>query len=182
MLHNPIINVGKKIFNAGKELISKIDDKINKERLSIKTNKEGTITADAINISDKQFKILIKLIKSIKTRTDVKERAKLILKCYFDSNISRCARELDASRNTIRKWKIKWLKNQELLTKTEMDEPHKLKSTIIMVLSDEYRIGKPPSIKSEQVAVIIYLSLQDPSLLKLPISHWTARGLYYNFQ
>jgi hypothetical protein len=30
MLHNSIIDVGKKLFNAGKELISKIDDKINK--------------------------------------------------------------------------------------------------------------------------------------------------------
>jgi len=174
MLHNPIINVGKKLFNAGKELISKIDEKINKERLNIETNKDEIIVTNTINISDEQFKILRKLIKSIKIRTDVKARAKLIIKCYFDSNISRCASELNASRNTIRKWKRKWLKNQELLTKTEMEEPHKLKSKIIMVLSDECRTGKPPSIKSEQVAAIIYLSLQNPSLLKLPISHWTA--------
>lgn len=177
MLHNSIIDVGKKLFNAGKELISKIDDKINKERLNIEINKDETITANTINISDEQFKVLRKLIKSIKTRTDIKERAKHIVKCYFDSNISRCARELNASRNTIKKWKRKWLKNQCLLAKTELEEPHKLKSKIIMVLSDEYRSGKPPSIKSEQVAAIIYLSLQEPSLFKLPISHWTADTL-----
>lgn len=174
MLHNSIIDIGKNFFNAGKKLISKIDYKINKKCLNIEINKEETITTNTVNISDEQFRILRKLIKSIKTRTDVKERAELIVKCYFDSNISRCARELNTSRNTIKKWKRKWLKNQYLLTKAEMEEPHKLKSKIITALSDEYRTGRPSSIKSEQVAAIIYLSLQDPSLFKLPISHWTA--------
>lgn len=177
MLHKSIITNGKEIINNGKEFISKIKEKIKQKDINIERSEEKNIRT--FDISNRQFKILKALIKSIKTRRDVKTRAEIIFKFYFDNNISRCSRELKVSRKTVRKWKKKWMKNQNLLSRTEIEESHKLKRTIIMILSDDYRVGKPPIIKSEQVAAIIYLSLQEPKLFGLPISHWTAEKLKY---
>lgn len=175
MLHESIINAGKELINSGKEIISSIGEKIKQKHENTEVSK-GEV-AQTLDITNNQFKILKALIKSIKTRTDIKGRAELIIKCYFDNNISRCARELNISRKKVRKWKKKWLKNQNMLKKTELEEPHKLKCSIVLILSDSYRVGKPPVIRSEQVAAIIYISLQKPSLFKLPISHWTAEAL-----
>jgi transposase len=175
MLHKSIITTGKEIINNGKEFISKIIEKIELKTKKDEHTKEKYVKE--FDISNRQFKILKNLIKSVKTRTDVKKRAQIIFKYYFDNNISRCSRELGISRNTIRKWKKKWIRKQSLLLRTEIEEPHKLKSTVIMILSDDYRTGRPSRIKSEQVAAIIYLSLQEPNLFGLPISHWTAEKL-----
>lgn len=175
MLDKTIINTGRKLINSGKQLISLISKKIDQKEGNTKSNEVELI--QNIDISTSQFKILKNLIKSVKTRTDVKERAKLVVKCYFDDNVRRCSKELNTSRNRVRKWKNRWIANQNLLKRTELEEPHNLKNTVVKVLSDNYRIGRPPVIRSEQVATIIYLSLQYPSLFGLPISHWTAEKL-----
>jgi transposase len=170
-----IITTGKEFIKNQKEFISKIAEKIHQKNIKVESNEEQHI--QTFDISKRQFKILKTLIRSIKTRADVRERAKIVFKSYFDNNISRCSRELKVSRNTIRKWKNKWIKYQNLLLRTEIEEPHKLKSTIIKILSDDYRVGRPSIIKSEQVAAIIYISLQEPKLFGLPISHWTAEKI-----
>jgi hypothetical protein len=61
----------------------------------------------------------------------------------------------------------------EYLTKIENETPLKLKDEIIKILSDEQRSGKPPKFTDCQVAAIIALSLEDPSAIGLPFSHWT---------
>lgn len=178
MLKNPstIINTGKEIINKGKELFQKINEKVQSKEDDINRAENNDVIQN-IDVSNKQFKILTGLVKSIKTRTDVKERAELIIKCYFDNNISRCSKELKVSRKKVKKWRHRWKNNQNVLLRVETEEPHKLKSKIISVLSDSDRIGKPAIIKNEQIASIIYLSLQEPSAFGLPISHWTAEEL-----
>jgi transposase len=177
MFQDSIITTGKEIINKGKELFLKLTNKSKKDKESIDETTKNNNIDQTISISSKQFKILQDLIKSIKTRTDVKERARLIVKYYFDNNISRCTKELNTSRKKVKKWVTKWKNNQTVLDRTELKEIHNLKSQIISVLSDDYRTGKPPTIQSEQIAAIIYLSLQEPSEFGLPISHWTGDEL-----
>jgi transposase len=167
-----ILHKGKEIFNW---LLEKVENKNEKES----ENKELGILDNVIaeTITDRQRNILERLSRGHKTQASIKERATIILDSKETSNISHIALKNDVIRTTVRRWKERWIINQKRLNKIELEEPHKLKRAIISILSDANRSGKPPKFKSEQIATIVFISLQDPAILDVPISHWTAASL-----
>jgi hypothetical protein len=72
---------------------------------------------------------------------------------------------------------IKWKQNESILKRIEEIEPHNLKKIVLEVLSDKYRSGKPSKLKNEQIATIIFLSLQTPEKFNIPRSNWTSEVL-----
>lgn len=163
------------IIQKGKEIINSISKKIkNKENHQCKENNVKDVK---IAFTERQYQILDKLSKGIKTAECIKKRAGILIEYKESLNKSKTAKKLKTSRNRVTRWSNKWMKFQNELNQIELEEPHKLKKTIVSVLSDNWRSGKPPRITSEQVASIIFISLQKPELLGLPISHWTSKTL-----
>jgi hypothetical protein len=168
IMFNDILQKGKEIINS---LHEKIVNKraINEEKFEIK-NAE-------IKMSQRQERILEKLANGRKTQLCIKERAAILLELKINPVNSAISKKVVTSRNRVKRWRRKWIKKQNELNRIELEEPHKLKRTIIKILSDNERSGRPTKFKSEQVAGIIFLSLQEPKLLGLPLSHWTAESL-----
>ena len=163
------------ILQKGKEIFNNIHDKILKK--NEKSKGINVISKTEIEMSQRQIYILNKLSKGRKTQLCIKERATILLE-VIDTPINvDVAQKIETTRQRVGRWKNKWIKNQKEIFRIELEEPHKLKRTIIRLLSDNERSGKPPKFKSEQIASIIFLSLQEPKLLGLPISNWTAETL-----
>ncbi len=133
--------------------------------------------AKIIEATEKQKEILTKLSKSTHTAMHIKVRSQIIL----DSLSGMTNTDISIKNNIYRKqiglWKNKWEKSYNELCLMEKEQSSKLKSQIILTLSDEYRSGRKARITEEQRAQIISLSLQSPDLLGVPLSHWTSKEL-----
>lgn len=165
----------KDIILKGKEIINSISEKFTNRRNQ--ETKEVNQECGLIAFTERQYSILVRLSKGIKTAECIKERAKILVNYKESLNISETAKRLETTRNRVSRWKSKWNNMQNELNRIEIEEPHKLKSTINTLLSDNWRSGRSSKISSEQVASIIFISLQKPGVLGLPISHWTAEAL-----
>jgi transposase len=59
----------------------------------------------------------------------------------------------------------------------ECTESHRLRETVVDILSDAPRPGTPATFTAEQVSQIVALACEPPKLSGRPIDHWTLREL-----
>jgi transposase len=130
-----------------------------------------------LKISVKQKEKLEKLAKGRCVSLHLKQRAKIILELTRTANMSSVADTVNVSRSTVAIWKERWLEMQAELKRIEKSEPWNLKSSIIALLNDAYRSGRKSTFNMVQIAHIIFLSLQTPQSLDVPMSHWTPSAL-----
>ena len=137
----------------------------------------GKNQAQEIKLSESQKKILEQIHRGTHTPQHYKQRAEIVLlasKGYTNNEIERT---LTISGETITKWRNRYAANEIELTKTEEENPRKLRSIIEKILSDEQRSGRSATFTDEQVACIVAMSCQKPEELGLPFSHWTPELL-----
>jgi len=131
-------------------------------------------TALPINLSEQQEKHLLKLAKGTHSKLHHKNRAQFLLLANEGLSNSAIARECGCAHKTCRKWRNRWYNATAELNYIETEFPHNLKSFIKHLLEDDYRPGKPPKFKPEQIASIISLACQKPDEdLRLPFTHWS---------
>jgi hypothetical protein len=130
-----------------------------------------------LRLTAKQKEKLENLARGRCVALHLKQRAKIMLELAKTGKISSVADTFHISRPTVTLWKDRWLEKQAELKRIEKTEPWNLKSSIIAVLNDAYRSGRKPKFNMVQIAHIIYLSLQTPESLGVPISHWTPFAL-----
>jgi len=129
--------------------------------------------AVAVNLSEKQEKILEQLHVGSHSPLHYKLRSKIILLASKGKSNNEIERTMQIGGEMITLWRNRFAAAENELALTEAENPRKLRSVIEKLLSDEPRSGKPPKFKDEQVACIIALSLQKPDEIELPFSHWT---------
>jgi putative transposase len=130
--------------------------------------------AVAINLSEKQEKILEQLHVGSHSPLHYKLRSGIILLASKGKSNNEIERTMQIGGEMITLWRNRFAAAENELAKTEAENPRKLRSVIEKLLSDTTRSGRPPTFTDVQVANIIALSLQNPSELKLPFSHWTS--------
>ena len=167
---NTIINDNSNFINELKEKFAKL-----KKKKEIFHQTEAL--TNGINVSDKQKEILLYLANSRKSQVCLRVRSKIILLYFLLVNKASVAKVLDTYWNKVNTWVKRFVSAQDMLDRIEESEPHNLKKTIITILSDRYRRGKPPEFTSLQVASIIFVSLQLPEMFDIPISHWSSKAL-----
>jgi putative transposase len=133
--------------------------------------------ASEIKLSEKERRILEQNSKGTHTPLHLKKRSAIILLSAAGKSNKAIKREMEIDNKTIRLWRNRYSGQKEELERTEGESPHKMRSKITEILSDEQRSGGPPKFTDEQVACIIALSLESPSNLELPFSHWSPRLL-----
>lgn len=129
--------------------------------------------AKEIKLTEAQERILKQFAQGTHTELHLKERAKIILMANSGYGNHYIERELKTTNNTVIKWRNRYYEKTAYLQEIEEKTSLKLKSEIMKILSDERRPGAPPTFTDVQVAAIIALSLEDPSKIGLPFSHWT---------
>ena len=133
--------------------------------------------AASIQLTEKQRSILERMANGTHIQLHFKERATIILAASQGMNNTSIAKKYELNRGTVKKWRNRWAKEEKEIMQIEIDKPHKLKSCIETVLSDQHRPGKPATFTPEQVAHIISLSCKTPESVGIPLSHWTPSAL-----
>jgi len=93
-------------------------------------------------------------------------RARMILAAGEGKRNGEIARELGASVDTVRKWRMHWI-GLQAVSREDLEVSERL--------SDLPRPGRPAQISAEQTCQLIALACEQPK--ERPISHWTGREI-----
>lgn len=107
------------------------------------------------------------------------QRAQIVLLADEGLANSRIAERMNLDRNTVRKWRDRFVEAQaffEQLVAQEAPET-RLRDELEDLLDDAPRPGAPATFEPEQVVRIVRLACKDPEDLGLPLSHWTPETL-----
>jgi len=134
-------------------------------------------TATKIELSEKQNKILTELAVGTHTALHLKTRAQIVLMAANGCGNNTIEREMGLDPKTIKLWRDRYSSQYKELKRIEDETPHKTRSAIDKILSDEKRPGAPSKFRDEQVAAIIAMACEDPAKFELPFSNWTPELL-----
>ena len=122
----------------------------------------------AVKLTDAERKALEKLDKAHSTEQQIALRARMILVAGDGLNNAQVARKLQASIDTVRQWRNRWLALQATpLSELSVEER----------LQDLPRPGAPSRISVDQICQIVALACEKPEQSERPITHWTAREI-----
>jgi transposase len=134
-------------------------------------------TAAKIIVSERQQVLLNEFSKSRTVGKGLAQRATIILLGFQGVLNEEIALRVGLNRQQVGLWRQRWRDAWESLCVWECTEPHRLREAIRDVLSDAPRPGGPATFNADQVALIVALACEPPSLSGRPISRWTLREL-----
>ncbi len=128
-------------------------------------------------LSEPEKTFLDRLAARAKTEQRLALRAKILLALDQGHSVSAVARDLKIVRNTVKKWRDRWLAAQDRLTKAQQDDEAAFEALALAVLDDAARRGRPADFTPEQITQIVVISCEPPEQSGRPITHWTHREL-----
>lgn len=129
-------------------------------------------------LTEAEKTFLNRLASRAKTEQRLALRAKILLALDQGCSVSATARDLHIVRNTVKKWRDRWLDAQDRLTKAQQDDKAAaFEALALTVLDDAARSGKPADFSPEQITQIVALSCEPPEESGRAITHWTHREL-----
>ncbi len=128
-------------------------------------------------VTELEKTFLERLANRAKTQQRLALRAKILLALDQGHSISAVARDLKIVRNTVKKWRDRWLNTQERLTKAQQDDEAVFEALALAVLDDAPRRGKPADFTPEQITQIVVISCEPPEQSGRAMTHWTHREL-----
>jgi len=126
-------------------------------------------------LTETEKTFLNRLTARAKTEQRLALRAKILLALDQGYSVSAVARDLKIVRNTVKKWRDRWLAVQDRLTKAH--DQGAFEAFALAVLDDAARKGRPADFTPEQITKIVVISCQPPEQSGRPITHWTHREL-----
>ena len=129
--------------------------------------------ATKVKISKKQEQILKEYEAGTHTPMHLKTRAQIVLKAAKGWGNNSIEKDMGVDAKGVKRWRDRYGAKHEELRRAEAETPHKIRSLIKKILSDEQRPGRPSTFQDSQVAAILALACEDPEKRGLPFSHWT---------
>ena len=124
--------------------------------------------AQEVNLSEIERQGLEKLIKRHQTGQQMALRARIVLAAACGETNERIARANKVSSETVRLWRNRWIKLQDIsLDDLSLEDR----------LQDAPRPGAPAQITADQRCQIEALACEKPEALDRPITHWSAREI-----
>jgi putative transposase len=137
--------------------------------------------ASSIAVSERQAAILEKWRRNrADTPARLVERCAIILLSAKGLSNQEQGRRLGVDRQRIRRWRTRWLENEERLAAAENEgaSDKDLAELLRKVLSDDPRSGTPSKFTAEQLTQIIAVACELPEEESgRPVTHWTPREL-----
>lgn len=134
-------------------------------------------SAAKIALTATQRKVLGQFARSRTEAPTLVQRSRVILAAADKRANQDIASEIGLQRQQVGLWRRRWRDSAEALGQLEQAEPKRLRAAIRETLSDAHRAGCGGTFTAEQVAQIMAVSCEKPSLSGRPISHWTRREL-----
>jgi putative transposase len=120
----------------------------------------------ALTLNEAERKELEALVRRHSTPQQIARRGRMILAAAEGKNNGQIAKELGASVDTVRSWRMRWIGLQAVsLEELAVSER----------LTDVPRPGKPSHITAEQTCQMVALACAQPK--ERPISHWTGQEI-----
>jgi putative transposase len=119
-----------------------------------------------LKLSETERKELEALVRRHSTPQQLVRRAQMILAADEGKRNGQIAREMGASVDTVRSWRMRWIGWQEISLED---------FSVSERLSDTPRPGRPPQITAEQFCQLIAFACEQPK--ERPITHWTGREI-----
>jgi putative transposase len=119
-----------------------------------------------LTLSEEERKALEALVRRHSTSQQLVRRAQMIIAASDGKRNGQIARELGASVDTVRSWRMRWIGLQAVSLED---------LSVAERLSDVQRPGRPSQITAEQTCQMIALACEQPK--ERPISHWTGREI-----
>lgn len=124
--------------------------------------------AQEVKLSEIERQGLEKLIKRHQIGQQMALRARIVLAAAGGETNERIARENKVSSETVRLWRNRWIKLQDIsLDDLSLEDR----------LQDAPRPGAPAQITADQRCRIEALACEKPEGSERPITHWTAREI-----
>ncbi|MHB9131475.1 MAG: helix-turn-helix domain-containing protein [Armatimonadota bacterium] len=139
-------------------------------------------TCITIPLSTLQAHLLHQLTHAPTVEQGLAQRARILLTCATEPSNQSVARHCGTNRETVRKWRRRWLAARETLTLAETAGTTALKHQLIVFLRDAPRAGRPPTFTAEQIAQLFALACTKPEDHGCEGTHWTAAELAYVLQ
>ncbi len=119
-----------------------------------------------LRLSEEERNELETLVRRHSTPQQLAQRGPMVLGAAEGKRNAQIARELGASVDTVRKWRMHWIGLQA----TSLED-----LSVSERLADLPRPGRPSQITAEQTCQMIALACEQPK--ERPISHWTGREI-----
>ena len=124
--------------------------------------------AQEVKLSEIERQGLEKLSKRHQIGQQMALRARIVLAAARGETNERIARENKVSSETVRLWRNRWIKLQDIsLDDLSLEDR----------LQDAPRPGAPAQITADQRCRIEALACEKPEASERPITHWTAREI-----
>lgn len=124
--------------------------------------------AQEVKLSEIERQGLEKLIKRHQIGQQMALRGRIVLTAACGETNERIARENKVSSETVRLWRNRWIKLQDIsLDDLSLEDR----------LQDAPRPGAPAQITADQRCRIEALACEKPEGSERPITHWTAREI-----
>ncbi len=134
--------------------------------------------AAKVRLTEKQQVVLEELSHSRTEALSAIQRATIMVLAFEGLKNEAIALQVGLNRQQVAVWRQRWRDSWEALCVWECHEPRRLREAILEVLSDAPRPGAPAKVTAEQVAEIVALACESPSLSGRPITRWTHRELH----
>jgi putative transposase len=129
--------------------------------------------ATAIHLSEQEQEELTRLTKRHRSEQQVVLRARIILAAAQGSSNAQIARELDINVDTVRLWRDRWARWQQI----DHEKSDQQAVSLARRLRDAPRPGAVPKFTAEQRAQMAALACGAPAKTGRPISLWTGREI-----
>jgi putative transposase len=127
-----------------------------------------TPKAQVVRLSEIELQGLEKLIRRHQVGQQTALRARIVLAAARGETNEEIAQENKVSSETVRLWRNRWVKLQDILLDDLSLEDR---------LADAPRPGAPARITADQRCRIEALACEKPEKSGRPITHWTAREI-----
>ncbi len=140
-------------------------------------------SSKAIRITSKQELVLYQLTKEHKREQQLVKRANILLLASKGISNAEVKRRLGSSINTIKAWRNRWESNYETLLEIELElnpvpkASKTLRESIIGVLSDKPRSGKPKKFTLAEEQQIVSLACDKPENHNIEVTTWSQEML-----
>ena len=119
-----------------------------------------------VELSEREREELEALVRKHSMPQQIAQPGRMILLAAEGKRNAQIARELGASVDTVRSWRMRWIGWQKLSLED---------FSLVERLSDTPRPGRPPQMTTEQFCQLIAFACEQPK--ERPITHWTGREI-----
>ena len=130
---------------------------------------------EIVRLTQYQKDILEHVVRCTTSPQRMASRCEIILDLANKIPIRTIARVRGIDKNTVKKWRGRWLDSSERLNDAESEQidNKRYKQLVLEVLNDSKRSGAPPSFTPEQVVQIVAIACEVIDDSDRPTSRWT---------